>query len=136
MPATPKVIDGRGSVYFIQDDKGRVKIGWTRDIRTRLMALQSGTLDNLALLRVVDGSKTVERWFHKRFAKHRIRGEWFAFASEMLTIAAPDEVPQRRTIRVRAVPTKEGFYAAAAILGLTEDSKLASALATVAEAGQ
>ncbi len=85
------------AVYFIQDNgAGHVKIGHADDPWARLATLQCGTPYELSIIRTVDGGQKIERWFHKRFAKHRIRGEWFSFAGEMLIVPAPDEIPSRR----------------------------------------
>jgi hypothetical protein len=92
----------RCSVYFIQNIRtGHVKIGFSTDVRSRLSSLQTSQVDRLALLRLVDGGPATERWLHRRFAHLSVRGEWFAFDSEMLTIVPPDEVvtPIKQTKR-------------------------------------
>ena len=84
------------AVYFIQDSGcGYVKIGWATDPWERLADLQCGTPYELRIIRMVEGGQKAEQWFHRRFAKHRIRGEWFSFDEEMLTLSAPDEIPQK-----------------------------------------
>lgn len=99
---TPQCADGRApegggmSVYFIRDGSGMVKIGRADDPWQRLRDLQVASPHELQLVRVVQGGSKVEAWFHRRFAANHVRGEWFWFASEMLTIAAPDEVPVER----------------------------------------
>lgn len=84
------------SVYFIRDDRGRIKIGHAIDPWQRLQILQCASSNTLALIRVVEGGQKVERWLHRHFADRRVRGEWFSFTEEMLTIVVPDEIPRRR----------------------------------------
>lgn len=55
---------------------GLIKIGRTRDIRTRLSALECGAGQALTVLGVIDGD--VERALHRRFANLREHGEWFS----------------------------------------------------------
>lgn len=87
------------AVYFIRAKTGGpVKIGTARDARERLRQLQGAHHEELAIIRQIPGGQAVEAWFHLKFATHRIRGEWFRFAPEMLTLdyhlpAAPDRRP-------------------------------------------
>lgn len=81
------------SVYFIRDESGLVKIGHARNPWQRLQDLQVASPTQLAIVRVVDGGQKTEKWLHKRFAGHHVRGEWFAFADEMLSVVPPDELP-------------------------------------------
>lgn len=91
-------VSGAG-VYFLQDDLGRVKIGVTKDIAARKAAIQTGSGSDLHLIRFVAGAgQKVEKWLHRRFKDQRVRGEWFAFSDDMLTVTPPDEVPSRVTV--------------------------------------
>jgi hypothetical protein len=86
-------------VYFLQNSiTGAVKIGWSDNLDARLSSLRVGSDCELQLIRTVTGGRGTERWLHKRFCQHLIRGEWFAFHGDMLTVVPPDEVPQRTTI--------------------------------------
>lgn len=64
-------------VYFIGTKDGPVKIGLTNDPRGRLQHLQTSSPDELLLLAVVMGGRSLERAYHRFFAGCRIRGEWF-----------------------------------------------------------
>lgn len=69
-----------GTVYFIQNKIGRIKIGWTGGCpKKRLKALQTGDSDGLTLVAAMDGSEATEKALHFRFAAYRVRsdGEWF-----------------------------------------------------------
>jgi len=93
------------TVYFIGDDRRRVKIGFTTNLTQRIYALQSATASELSLLRVLDGGLATERWLHKKFADYHITGEWFEFAEQMMVIVPPDEIPSPLSSR----PDDTGF---------------------------
>jgi len=67
------------AVYVIQaGDDGPVKIGYTSGpAEKRLRGLQTGNPYKLRILKVFDGDERHESELHRRFAGHRIRGEWF-----------------------------------------------------------
>ena len=86
------------SVYFIANRRANaVKIGLTVDIWKRLDMLQIGTPDRLVLIGLIDTShancndRVVERRWHERWASHRVKGEWFRIAPDLLW-AIGDEV--------------------------------------------
>lgn len=81
-------------VYFIRNrDTGAVKIGTTGNITARLNALRlQGGLD-LELLGTVSGGRDVEGGLHRLFAVHRVRGEWFNPAPEILDYIATNAQP-------------------------------------------
>jgi len=73
-----------GWVYFIinpQDEA--VKIGFTTKRTERLICLQTGSHRKLHMECTFPAREIAERMLHKRFAKHRIRGEWFDLVWEM-----------------------------------------------------
>ena len=88
--ATPTTRDiafaqqGRPMVYFIGAIEGPIKIGTSTDIIRRLRALQSSHPEPLYLFAADAGGSQKERAYHTRFAKHRLTGEWFARAPEIL----------------------------------------------------
>lgn len=66
-------------VYFIQAGAtGPIKIGIACDIHRRHFELQNQHYEELRLLATTTGGLRLERELHRRFAEHRIRGEWFA----------------------------------------------------------
>lgn len=68
-----------GSIYFIAPaDRCSIKIGFSRRVAFRLRGLQLANAQPLELLAAVEGPATLEREYHKRFAAHRLHGEWFA----------------------------------------------------------
>ena len=66
------------TVYFIQGAGGAIKIGFTQqDLSERLKCLQTGSPVRLVVLGQQNAPKKRERFLHKRFAAHRLHGEWF-----------------------------------------------------------
>jgi hypothetical protein len=71
-------------VYFIHSESGGIKIGMAQDIDKRLRGLQTAHPAKLTLMASCLGGQPVEREYHKRFAEHRLHGEWFSPAPEIL----------------------------------------------------
>lgn len=85
-----------GNVYFIRcDDK--VKIGFTDgDPGVRLLQLQTGNPEGLALLAVIPNcTMSVEKIYHRALKQHLVRGEWFSY---------PKLTPLIRNIQAGARP--------------------------------
>lgn len=76
-----------GWVYFIADDCGSVKIGWTsRPLDKRLKEHQCGSGQPLRYLAYFDGTEQQERCLHVRFAEYRKMDagtEWFYLTGEL-----------------------------------------------------
>jgi hypothetical protein len=71
-------------VYFVGGDEGPVKIGWTQQpIKERLKCIQNGSPIKLNVLAIQPAKKAREKVYHRMFAKHRLRGEWFERAPEI-----------------------------------------------------
>lgn len=77
-------------IVVSQEPDGRqgvaLKIGWTEKHpgKGRLGQLQTASEKSLDLLGVILGTIVDERQLQQRFARHRIRGEWFEPAQEIL----------------------------------------------------
>ena len=73
-------------LYAIQagGESGPVKIGTAKDPDARLKTLQTGNPEPLAGIAAWRALPYEERALHERFAEHRIRGEWFRPAPEVL----------------------------------------------------
>lgn len=77
-----------GYVYFVQrGTDGPIKIGWSVNPRKRLSSLRSASAESLTLLKVEWTSRKRERQLHELLAEHRITGEWFHPAPEVLRAA-------------------------------------------------
>lgn len=73
-------------IYMIQvGEDGPVKIGFADNPAKRLKHLQTARAEPLRLVRILDGTQADERLLHRRFAKRRIRLEWFRPTHKMLT---------------------------------------------------
>ena len=79
-------MSGDRFIYFIQSGgpTGPVKIGVTGDPQLRLKRLQTGSAEPLEMLGTVKGDEDMEKGYHARLAAHRVRGEWFAPAPEVM----------------------------------------------------
>lgn len=76
------------AVYLLQQgDAGPVKIGSTASLRQRLSALQTASPVPLRVLALLPGGQDEERALHARFTEHRLRGEWYEPAAEILDFA-------------------------------------------------
>jgi hypothetical protein len=97
------------AVYFVQaNQNGPVKIGTAEDVIGRLRELQTAHYMVLRLLREIDGDYRLERALHRRFTAQHIRGEWFAFHPDMLTIM-PVDVEIAATVPVDLTEYQAGF---------------------------
>lgn len=70
--------DGGEWVYVAQAiTSGFVKIGYSRTPAARLQGLQTATGDDLRLVALLPGSRSLERALHRKCSDLRRRGEWF-----------------------------------------------------------
>lgn len=75
-------------IYVMQcTDCGLVKIGCSGDYRLRRVELEKQTGHTLDVLGIEFGGLQEESWTHWRFRAHRVRGEWYRPADEILTYA-------------------------------------------------
>lgn len=77
LPIPPKV---PSFVYFIatRPPRGKkIKIGFATNVHKRLKALQTSSPVKLQLVLSFPGTRQDEQALHKRFAEHRMEGEWF-----------------------------------------------------------
>lgn len=80
------------SVYFAQEhDGGPVKIGFAENPRKRVISLSQKLGVALRIVRIVDGGRHAESWFHEKLAHLGRGGEWFDYSPEILTLERPDE---------------------------------------------
>ncbi len=64
-------------------------------VNTRVLNLSTSTPLSLDVLAVIDGNWNTEQALHRRFARARIRGEWFRPVPELLAHIA--EIKARST---------------------------------------
>lgn len=77
-------------VYFIQAvNGGPIKIGIAVDVESRLETFQCGSPVPLRIVGVIRGAGiSTEQRLHRRFAAHRLHGEWFEPAAALLDFIA------------------------------------------------
>jgi hypothetical protein len=99
-------------VYFIADGHGHIKIGYATNVRTRFDDLQVANASALTIMLTIPGGNKLESELHKRFADHRVRGEWFRLVPEIIDFIAgevaakePKTVPKH--IRIQRELIKE-----------------------------
>lgn len=81
----PREIREPGTVYFIQaGPAGPIKIGVTNEMPRRLKMLQNGNHEALSVIATVEANRRYEQLMHRRFYLHRLRGEWFRPAPDIL----------------------------------------------------
>lgn len=92
-------------VYIFGFDQ-YVKIGFSRNFRKRRRQLQDGLPRAIETYLVISGTYQTEKELHKRFAKYRLRGEWFLFAGELADWIEEQSgvVPRRRSRRAENQP--------------------------------
>ena len=72
-------------IYFIKCHS-TVKIGYSGidDIHIRLYALQVSSPFKLEVMKTINGSRILEKAFHKVFKPYRIRGEWYELNEKLV----------------------------------------------------
>lgn len=74
----------KSQVYFVRyADSDRVKIGVSEGINNRLSSLGGGTPEKITLMATVSGDRRAEARLHKKFARYRIKGEWFRLEGKL-----------------------------------------------------
>lgn len=71
-------------VYFVGGDVGAIKIGMTIAPLERLAAFQFNSPIDLRILAMTAGGTKEEKAYHRQFAAHRLHGEWFSPAPDIL----------------------------------------------------
>jgi hypothetical protein len=71
-------------IYFVQENNGPIKIGYSRSPHTRICSIKTNSSSAISLLGVIKGTKEEEKQLHSRFSHLRVRGEWFSPSEELL----------------------------------------------------
>jgi Meiotically up-regulated gene 113 len=74
---------GTGLIYFIATSAGHIKIGYSANPDRRLKSLQTASSVPLRLIGTLPGTLKDEEALHARFAKYRVRGEWFTLTGAL-----------------------------------------------------
>lgn len=71
-------------VYFLGDGS-QVKIGFTSDLDRRRASVEQQLGRHLQVYATTPGGRILERRYHQLFDKHRLDGEWFRLADEIVS---------------------------------------------------
>lgn len=83
------------TVYIVRNERNSlIKIGYTEALKFRLDSLRRTCKSKITLLRTVAGLRSTEQWMHNCFQRHRVKGEWYRFAEEMLSVEPPLYEPE------------------------------------------
>jgi hypothetical protein len=72
------------TIYFIGPENGPIKIGYATRLSFRLRDLELANAYPLTVWASVQAAPSLEREYHKRFAAHRLHGEWFTRHDDIL----------------------------------------------------
>ena len=82
---------------------GMVKIGYSKNPKSRIYGLRVSMPFHLVIEGVCDGTRVEERELHKRFKEHHVKGEWFRIEPEveafLKTLSPP--APKPKTLKKR-----------------------------------
>lgn len=92
-------------VYFVAAP-GRIKIGFTRNPEKRLIALRRADMEELTVVAIVDGYRSLEKKLHGLLQAHRLRGEWFVDCPEVREVIN-DAVAGRHDVGEEPKPKPE-----------------------------
>jgi hypothetical protein len=81
-----------GCVYFI-DGGDKIKIGFSRSLRTRLIKMGTDVPGGAKLLHFEPGTFKTEKILHRQFQAARLRGEWFSKTTDLLAY-----IEQRKSV--------------------------------------
>jgi hypothetical protein len=77
----------RAQVYFIECS-GRIKIGFSKDVQSRLRKFATGSPFKFSLLGAIDGDRYLEHRIHKHLVAYREHGEWFRDCDQVRSVYA------------------------------------------------
>lgn len=90
-------------LYFLQSGTGGpIKIGYTKQLATRLNALHKMNGGSIRFLGALAADKQEEKRFHERYAADRLHGEWFRLSPDILLFLCG--AGMKPTIAVEATP--------------------------------
>lgn len=105
LPVSPPV--GEPHIYFIQAGKdGPIKIGIALNVRQRLNTLQVASAEKLTLLYSQPGIPALEKAFHREWAEHHLRGEWFKPARDILIYISRKQYRRGHPLHAHAMKMK------------------------------
>ncbi len=83
-----------GLTYFVEAvGAGAIKIGYSRDLSTRIVTLQTASPVPLRIAATLAGPPSLEQKIHCRFMHLRTHGEWFSLAPELIAFMQSEAQP-------------------------------------------
>jgi len=102
-----------GYVYAISDGCGRVKLGFSKNPKSRFVKVSTDNGAKCALLGSVPATREQEQELHTLLSRHRLNGEWFDESAKAVRhfisfLRPPDKPPrkQRTDARGAGIPLK------------------------------
>lgn len=90
---------GTSCVYFVRLPNGRIKIGYSRDLRQRFRLLLSETGNpGLQIVGWCHGTRKDEKRLHEELKAHALGGEWFEPAPVVLAALVREVLPRRTEV--------------------------------------
>lgn len=74
------------AISVVGDDMAPVKIGYSREVKSRLGALQIGSPYPLEIIAVCRGRAHHEKRVHRHLLRHKSHGEWFVRSPETIEV--------------------------------------------------
>lgn len=96
-------------IYFVRDASGSIKIGKTKNVLARISAIRTSHASDLIILGVLKAAPKLEKQLHKRFAEHRIKGEWFTAAPDLLAFIEKEVTPSFQNVLTFVPPRSDGL---------------------------
>jgi uncharacterized phage protein (TIGR02220 family) len=78
-----EVAKGLKVIYFVSDKHNHIKIGFSKDIKSRIKDLNVASPYELELVFAEEGDIKDERKLHKKFSNYCKNGEWFRDCKEI-----------------------------------------------------
>ena len=97
-PGAPSCVRKQPYVYFVQNEDGYIKIGFTRHIKSRLVRMQIDNCMKLKLIGKVKGGQELESKLHRKFKQYRKRGEWFGAVPELLEYISTHKIYKGKSL--------------------------------------
>lgn len=98
-------------VYFIKGQRGNIKIGVSQNPQKRLEALQTGHSAKLKIIEQFPFESRMQAYdteaqLHRRYKRHRVRGEWFKYDMYLEFKGRLEKIQERREREKRAKDTR------------------------------
>jgi hypothetical protein len=97
-----------GGIVYLLESAGFYKIGLTVNLKKRLRQLRTGVPHVVKVIHTIesDNPAALEKHWHRRFTKQRVRGEWFNLSADdvsefRLYGLAPDQITANQTAQER-----------------------------------